>query len=353
MSSNQLLSGILVHTDCAHFKGDVPCAPHKESGVHCEDCTHYDPKDRAILIIKLGAIGDVIRTTPLLLRVMREYPTAEIWWLTQTPEVIPAVVHRAFPFTLESLLVIQSTQFDTVINLDKASEACALLKTVSARQKFGFTLQNGKPAPVDERAEKKFLTGIFDDFSKRNVKSYVEEIFEICGWKFEGEEYILDVDTNLRWNISPDNRPLIGLNTGSGGRWPSRQWPDERWEALAKKLSASGFRVLLLGHFPLKQFVSLVNECKAVVTVVTMALHIAIGLKKPVILINNIFNPNEFELYGRGEIVQPELPCQCYYKPVCVNPDYKCIESVGVDRIFEAINRAVGSQVNNFQEKRL
>jgi len=55
-----------VKVDCRWFRGDVPCSPHKQHGVHCVDaegrsCTYYDPRTENILIIKLGAIGDVIR----------------------------------------------------------------------------------------------------------------------------------------------------------------------------------------------------------------------------------------------------------------------------------------------------
>jgi len=54
--------------ECRYFQGDIPCKPHKVHGVHCIDkrgkpCTHYQQTDKKILIIKLGAIGDVIRTT--------------------------------------------------------------------------------------------------------------------------------------------------------------------------------------------------------------------------------------------------------------------------------------------------
>ena len=54
-----------IHTDCRHFRGDMPCVFHKKTGVHCEGCADYDPLKERILIIKLGAIGDVIRSTPL------------------------------------------------------------------------------------------------------------------------------------------------------------------------------------------------------------------------------------------------------------------------------------------------
>lgn len=30
-------------TNCRHFQGDRPCSPHKNTGVHCEECSEYDP----------------------------------------------------------------------------------------------------------------------------------------------------------------------------------------------------------------------------------------------------------------------------------------------------------------------
>src|SRR3712207_7101962 len=60
-----------------YFRGDVPCKPNKESGYMCGNCPVYTPVQKRILIIKLGAIGDVIRTTPLLRKIRAEYPRSE------------------------------------------------------------------------------------------------------------------------------------------------------------------------------------------------------------------------------------------------------------------------------------
>ena len=91
-----------------------------------------------------------------------------------------------------------------------------------------------------------------------------------------------------------------------------------------------------LGHFPLKQFINLVNQCDLVVTAVTMATHITIGLGKKIVLFNNIFNKNEFELYGLGEILEPEFECTCFYSPTCPN---NCMQYISVARVFETVNR--------------
>jgi heptosyltransferase-2 len=327
----------------------------EESGSTCQ---FYDPIDKDILIIKLGALGDVIRTTPLLHRLKKEYPRARISWITHSPEILPrSTVDRPLAWNVENLMVLRSMLFDIIINLDKDPEACALCDQSSATTKHGFILKNGVPAPVDRAAEHKLLTGVFDDFSKANTKSYPQEIFEICGFTFDGEPYILDRPTpSTKWNLSK-RKPVIGLNTGCGGRWISRLWADKNWIALSKLLKKRGFEVVLLGGeqehtknkrlaraaqvkyfgtYPLEQFIDLVDHCDLVVTSVTMAMHITIGLGKKIVLINNIFNRHEFELYDFGAIVEPERPCQCYYEPTCSNPEYRCMEYLQVSQVFDA-----------------
>lgn len=352
--------GLTYYRDCVHFRGDIPCKPHKNEGVHCDDCPYYEPKDEIILIIKLGAIGDVIRTTTLLRKLRAEKPKAEIWWLTYTPDVISSSVDKVFTYNTEDVVILNSVKFSAIINLDKDLQACALTSQLKAVKKYGFTIEKGKPAAIDEKAEHKFLTGIYDDVNKSNTKSYPEEIFEICGYEYNGEEYILEYQDDTVWDIPNNGKRIIGLNTGCGERWTSRLWKNENWIELCKLISAGGMFPMLLGgkqehdnntyladktgtyyagHFSLNKFISLMNQTDAVVSAVTMAMHLAIGLKKPLILMNNIFNPNEFELYGRGEIIMPVKECKCFFSPKCKNPDYFCLDSLSPETIYEAIIR--------------
>lgn len=347
--------------DCRSFRGDIPCRPNKEHGVHCideqgKDCKYYDPVKKRILIIKLGAIGDVIRTTPLLRKLKEVEPHAEVWWLTLTPDVLPKSVDQLLPFTSQSVATLMSTKFDVLYNLDKDKEACALCGQISADVKKGFTLRDGKCVPIDAAAEHKYLTGIFDDVSKANTKSYQEEIFEICGYEFNREHYIMPEIGEYEWKL-PKKKLIVGLNTGCGGRWTSRLWPEQYWVALAKKLRKTGCVPLLLGgeqehvknlrlkrlsgaaylgHFPLKQFLSEVSQCDLVVTAVTMGMHFAIGLNKKILLFNNIFNKHEFELYGNGEVLEPDFDCTCFYAPTCPN---NCMQYLTVEKAYDGCAR--------------
>ncbi len=350
---------MLIHTDCLYYKGHIPCNPHKKYGVHCENCEHYTQIKTRILIIKLGAIGDVIRTTPLLKRLRKEYPDAKITWLTLSPEILPQnEIEEILPFTLASLVYLEACIFDILINLDKDVEASSLAAKLQADKKFGYTLKNNAIVPIDENAAPKYYTGLFDDVSKANTLSYAEEIFNICGFTFEGETNSINLPAAdaFAWNL-PTNSKIVGLNTGCGGRWITRLWPNEHWIQLIALLQNKGYTPLLLGgtqehennqgianatgalyfgHFPLPQFIHLMNQCDTIVTQVTMAMHIGIALQKKVILMNNIFNSHEFNLFGNGEIIEPNKPCDCFYRGICVH-GISCMNDLPAEKVFEAI----------------
>lgn len=331
---------MIINADCRFYKGDLPCKPHKEFSYHCEGCPSYKKINQKILIIKLGAIGDVIRTTPILRKLRKEYPDAQLIWLSYAPEILSQEwIDRILVPNIESVELIKLIEFDWLINLDKDSLAISLTRQINAKRKSGFTLDDfGYAKPISSDAERhKWITGLFNDKSKENKKHYVQEMFEILGYDFNDEEYILFANQDHKWEIDHEKK-IVGLNTGCGGRWTSRLWPNEYWIELAKNLINKGYEVIFLGgeqeneknlilsvksggkylgHFNLNDFISLVDQCDLVITAVTMAMHIAVGLKKQTIIFNNIFNKNEFYLYGRGEVMEPTPKCDCYYTPVC------------------------------------
>jgi heptosyltransferase-2 len=358
-------------TDCIWYKGDRPCVPHKESErnscMMLKECAEYITLSGRILLIKLGAAGDVLRTTPLLRKLSMEYPGHKITWITRHPELLISDDNLDVQnFDAGSILWAQRTKFDILINLDKEPAACALLMSVEAYRKVGFGLdKSGNCCAWSVSAIPKFETGLWDDLSKKNKLSYQQEIFDICGYTFEGHEYIMKPCVPAFPNSS-SGRIVVGLNTGCGPRWSSRQWPEAYWEALSRKLYAAEYKVVLLGgqaedamnrrlsalghgtyygHFALEEFQSLVQCCDIVVTTATLGLHVAIGLKKQVVLLNNIFNPAEFELYGRGEIVEPAKKCECYFQPKCTSA-HPCIETLTPEMVFKAVENRLWKRVS-------
>jgi heptosyltransferase-2 len=354
----------IYHSDCLHFKGDLPCGPHKENGYHCINCPAYTQISKRILIIKLGAIGDVIRTTPLISTYKKLYPNCKITWLTMTPAILPSgKIDEILKFDYASALYLQHAEFDIAINLDKEKEASALLSVVKAKEKYGYTLKDNVSQPINDLAFHKYHTGLFDDVSQANTLNYCTEIYAMCGLVYDGEPYLLDNHSNkgFKWPQLDRSKTIIGLNTGCGDRWTTRLWPESYFAELAKALIAQGFEVILLGgeqednrnkniqaasnakylgHFSLSQFINLIDQCDLIVTQVTMGMHLTLGLQKKIVLMNNIFNPNEFDLFGKGEIVMPDKQCECFYRGSC-KLGASCMKDLSPKKVSEAVNRVL------------
>lgn len=349
--------------NCKYFKGDIPCIPNKARGKVCPSCDEFVPVSKQILIIKLGAIGDVIRTTPLAVNFKKSYPDCNITWLTYYPDVLPSgILDNIYYFDFKSSYILTELQFDIAVNLDKDKETCILLSKINAKKKYGFTWIDGHIAGLNEAAGRKLLTGLFDEYSKSNTKSYQEEIFEICDLKFGYEPTLIELDQGIFNNWSSlrtktGTKKIIGLNTGCGKRWLTRLWPSEKWINLAILLQQNDYFPVFLGGpdenemnlnyakqtgvyypgvFTLKEFIAITAQCDLIITSVSMMMHIAISLEKPLILFNNIFNKNEFELYGRGEIIEPDSGCDCYYGNICKRERH-CMEDISVEKVMDIV----------------
>lgn len=353
-----------VKYDCLFFRGHIPCKPNKVSGELCPNCTSYKKVSKKILIIKLGAMGDVIRTTPLLTKFNELYPDCHITWVTLTPDILPkGKIQQIYKWDETSVFVLQNAEFDIALNLDKEPEACMLLQKVKSKVKYGFSWGDGHIQPATEKATHKLLTGFFDSLSIANTKSYLEEIFEICHFEFQGEQYLMDVNSEFdqKWSelISKEakGKKIIGLNTGAGDRWPTRFWQTESWEELIQKLQKADYFPVVLGGpaedarnqiyakntgcyypgvHPLKEFIAIANQMDTIVSAVSMMMHIAMALKKPLVLFNNIFNKHEFEMFNRGVIVEPDSGCECFYGNSC-DRERHCMLDLSAQKVFDAV----------------
>ena len=160
----------LVKTSCRWYVGDRPCAPHKREGVTCENCPHEAPVKRRILIVKLGATGDVLRTTALLEPLRRAEPEASITWIT-APSAVPLLENieeidrvRATGIVVgENLLIDVGAHM--VLPYHKAIEAAEEERLGGSA--IGTTLRGIGPTYSDHTARTGLPIGLlasFDDF---------------------------------------------------------------------------------------------------------------------------------------------------------------------------------------------
>ncbi len=380
-----------IHQDCRYFKGNIPCIFHKQQRIHCAACQYYEKIVFRILIIKLDAVGDVLRTTCLLQGLKEKYQDSHITWLTRKNAIElfenNELVDTVLDYSPESFIQIQLEKYDLIINMDAAPLSAQLTMLAKGDKKIGFGYdEKGFVYPFNEEAQKWFEMGLFDDIKKANAQSYQSIILNICGLEPSKHEVVFRLSKEerqfadgfkLKHGIT--GGVVVGLNTGAGTRWKQKSWTIEGFCGLIELIKAENIRheqeemkeqagvnyqelkILLLGgpeevernkylakrygdividtrcDNTIREFGGLINLCDVVVTGDTLAMHIAIGLGKKVVALFGPTSHTEIELYGRGEkVCADDLECLCCYKKDCdIHPN--CMESITPQQVLNAI----------------
>jgi heptosyltransferase-2 len=336
-----------------------------------------------ILIVKTAALGDVLRTTSILPGLRRVHPDARITWLTARGAVD---LVRTHPFvarvealdsadraaTDAAIARLADTFFERVISLDDEENLCRLASSVRHKQLSGAYLgKDGKRAYTPDVAPW-FDMGLLsvhgkaraDELKIENHKSHPRIYAEMLGIPMGKPRLELTPEARkfarefaARHAIA-DDVPLIGLNTGAGGRWISKQLSVERTTELARRLEErldGRVRFLVLGgeterarnreilagikaidggfDNALLPFAALVGACDLLVTSDSLALHMAIALDVRVVAFFAPTSAAEIELYGLGEKVQSTAADYCSYKPDADNA------TITAERLCDAVLR--------------
>jgi heptosyltransferase-2 len=359
--------------DCRHFAGEKPCRFKCEGG-----CQHFEPFGTRILVIKLGATGDVLRTTPILRALKAKYPSSHITWIV---EPISAPLLKSNPFidriltpNFETLARLHVENFDLMLCLDKVEAATSLAMLARATEKRGFGLTPyGTLSILNPEAEFALRMGTSDQLKfYENEKAYQHIVFEAVGFPYANEPYVLELESDAQTfargfyaTRGLQNAPVVGLNTGAGTGFAGKAWRVEKWAALAKRAQNElGAKVLLLGgpqerernaeiaaraadavvdsgtDNTLPQFVALVDGCDAVVTGDTTGMHIAIARQVPVVALFGSTCAQEIDLYGRGEKIVANVECApCYLKKCPIGEI--CLDDIKFEDVFAALSRQV------------
>ncbi|HLC57025.1 MAG TPA: glycosyltransferase family 9 protein [Candidatus Nanoarchaeia archaeon] len=359
--------------DCRSFNPQYACdVLRAENYPDCAPCKFYEPFKKKILIIKLGAMGDVLRTTPLLPLIKKKYPDCHITWLVKE-ESIPLLrqnqgIDKTLPFKPENLLRLKYEKFDVLINLEISPEATIASNLAQAKEKYGYYFhEDGNPRNYNKQAEF-YLNRVYSNqINKTNRKTYQEMMSEIAELEYDKQPYSIQptakeyAEAFSRTHGLTSKDKIIGINIGSAGRWPSKAWHPDNLLELAKKLHKEKYKLILLGgpeeqaslpalHHKLvkeripaimnnpentiQQFVSVMSLCKVIITSDSLALHIAIGLKKPTIALFFCTPPWEIEDYGVVKKLTSPLLEQYFY-----TDEYseELVKSISPEQVFNQI----------------
>jgi len=259
---------MLLKPDCRHFPGDRPCRFNKETGQTCDDCPHYKTSGAQILIIKLAALGDVLRTTVILPGIKAEFPGCTVTWLTM-PSAVDLLkgnplIDELWALDPEASLRLGVREFDVVFSPDADPHAATLAAAARAPEKRGMVLHpRGHVVPATPEAETWFEMGAFDHIKKANKQTYQELIYQTLKLPFDRQEISLAIteketawaETFLSEQGRDSKRRLLGLNLGGGGRWKKKRWKHEHFITFGRQVTETlNAQLLLIGGQQEKQF---------------------------------------------------------------------------------------------------
>lgn len=340
-----------------------------------------------ILVVKTGALGDVLRTTSILPGLAERHPGCRITWVT-APAAVDLV--RLNPLVAEVIALdvkaperlaevhrdLARTSWDRVLSFDDEEPLCRLATGLRTKHLSGaYLTEDGRRAYTLDVGPW-FDMGLLsvhgktraDQMKVENQKSHPAIFAEMLGIRMGKPTLVLDERARAfgdafaaRHAVGAHGR-VIGLNTGAGGRWHSKTLSVEKTAALARILDRElGGRVtfVLLGgpgevernqaivaalanevrlvdagcDNPMLDFAAIVSKCGLLVTSDSLALHVALALDVRCVVFFAPTSAAEIELYGLGEKVVSTAPDYCSYKP---DAD---VSSITPERVAAAVLR--------------
>lgn len=290
------------------------------------------------LIIKTGAAGDVVRTTPLL-RVLK----GEIFWVTAAdcipllPEHLPQLVAVTIE---EAKQRLSGLRFDRILSLEEEPVCAKLAGQWPAGQLTGIYIdEDDCLSYTDDSAHWFEMSRISrlglaraNALKKQNLQSWQEHLFRMLDLQFQQQPYCI-----YQPAVSGSMVAAIGMETRTGKQWPNKQWSG--YASLAARLSGKGWKVFPFSQqVLLRDYLGMIAGCRHVVSGDTLAMHVAMAYGISCTAIFNCTSPAEIEGYGLLRKAVSPLLHEYFYK---TSYDPALIGSVGVEEVVELVSSAL------------
>lgn len=337
---------------------------------------------RRVLIILLGAIGDVVRALPLLGRIRRGWPAAHVAWAVEPksqavleghPWLDELIIYnRRAPLSFLPFLVrVRAGHFDLTLDLQRHLKSGVVSITSGARVRVGFDRSNGK--------EFNHL------FSTRQIALQPPMRLKLMQYQAFGDalglapapvEFGLVASDTERARVAAmldgAPRPLLAVILGSS--WPSRVYfPDSlaaviremttardgspalfpvligsgRDEvALAEQVVANlaGAPVLnLAGRTGLRDLVAIFGECAAAFGPDSGPMHVAAAAGCPVVSLWGATAPERSAPWGFADLaLSGAIPCHpCYLRECPIGRE--CMRRIAPSDVAAALRSALAA----------
>lgn len=321
----------------------------------------YRKNIKSILIVKFGALGDVVRTSYILKGLYQKYRHLKVFWLTSESAFdllrfnpyIDILSTPSFNFGL-----VEKTDFDLIISLDDEVDILTQIAGIKHSKIIGAQYDNKGSITYDDQSSPWFDMGLISKYGKAQA-DILKKKNKLTHGQIMGKIFGIKIIEPLFFNSRVIEKRMakvldksffnIGLNSSAGKRWLSKQMPlHETIELtkmlLPKRIKNKRVRLLLLGggeEFQrnyeinravrsknvfdigaansLLELAALIKNCNYLISSDSLALHLAISQKIPNLSFYAPTSAAEIDTFGTGVKVLSLSDDYCSYKSDCDN----------------------------------
>lgn len=312
-----------------------------------------------ILIVRLGALGDIVHAVPAVAAIRRARPDAGIDWVVEARhgEVLALVKGLRRRLTIDStrprtllraIRAIRAVRYDVALDLQGLLKSAVLARLSGAHRVIGFDRTALREPAAAWFYSERHATDDAQHILRKNL-SLARTVAPID----DRIDFPLDIP-----EIADRAEPFALLNPGAA--WPNKRWPPDRFGAVADGLRAEyGLRSLVLwgpGERALADAVvaasrgaaeaapetriadvlALARHAVLMISGDTGPLHLAAAMGTPLVGLYGPTSPARNGPWESADIVVSRFDrCECRYARRC-RLAAPCIESISVDDVRRA-----------------
>ena len=325
-----------------------------------------------VLVVRLGALGDVVHAIPAVAALRVAFPSARIDWLVEAKHRaivdLVTVVDRAIVLERPNVAgwtaavrTMRQIAYDVAIDLQGLMKSAVLARASGARRVVGFSIWH-----LREKTARPFYSDAHEAEGGHVIAKNLR-LLRAVGVQDEIVRFPLaDVHSTALEELRARVGGRFAL-INAGAAWPNKRWPPRAFGELAAFLrdacgltpvvlwgpgeeslagavvASSSASAVVAPRTTIQDIVALAREAALVVSGDTGPLHIATAVGTPAV---SIFGPTDPERNGpfdpRDISVSRYDSCGCHYDRACHEAAW-CLAGVTVAEVCAAVQRRLAN----------
>ena len=331
-----------------------------------------------ILLVKLGALGDIVHAIPVAAALRRAYPAARIDWLVSAKhreilDLVPVIDRRLVindrgaagsRGLLAAIRELRRGKYGVALDLQGLVKSAVLARSSGAARVVGFAARY-----LRERFARAFYTEIHDPGGggiyhpdETHVVWTNLGLLAPLGIRVSSPEFPIEpVESAAARDVAARAGRYVVLNPGAA--WPTKRWPPARLGAIASALrerhaltsvvlwgpgeeplahdvvSSAGGAAILSPRTSVADLVAISRGASLFVSGDTGPAHIAAAVGTPIVGIYGPTRPSRNGPWSPLDVTVSRYDvCECHHLRRC-RRQRMCLEDIGVNEVLAAVER--------------